>query len=368
VFEEMTFENLMNRALSYVSKDFDKRQGSVIYDALAPFCAELAQTYIALDIFLNETFADTASRKYLVMRAAERGLKPKEATYALVLAEMTGNFTIKEGTRFNCDELNYVYTGEFEEKDTQKLYILKCETLGTIGNITYGTLIPIDNIKGLETAEIYGIKVSGRDEETTEDFRQRYFDSFESQAFGGNRKDYEEKMLALNNDNEIYKNGGIGGIKLYRAPRGGGTVDVVFTNNSNLKPSDELAELVQTAVDPVVNSGDGMGFAPIGHSVTVRGVSETVINFKLHLELETNYTIDDVKEGVENVLEDYLRDLRSGWADTDNTIVYKFVAGSKVLSIGGVKNVANILLNNSSADIVVDKNYIPIRGNIDVIA
>lgn len=367
MFERMTFENLMDRALSYVSKDFDKRQGSVIYDALAPFCAELAQTYIALDVFLNETFADTASREYLIKRAAERGLKPKEATCAVVLAEMTGNFILSEGERFNCDELNYIYTGEFEETDTNKLYRLKCELGGTRGNLTYGTLIPIDNIKGLETAEICGIAVSGRDKEATEDFRQRYFDSFESQAFGGNRKDYEEKTLALNSDDEIYKNGGIGGIKLYRAPRGGGTVDVVFTNNSGLKPSDKLAELVQTAIDPIINNGAGMGFAPIGHNVTVKGVSETVINFKLHVELETNYTVDDVKGTVENVLEDYLKELRNNWADNDSTIVYKFAAGSKVLFVGGVKNVVNILLNNSAADMVIDKNSIPIRGSVDVI-
>jgi len=366
MFEKMTFENLMSRALSYVSKDFDKRQGSIIYDALAPFCAELAQAYIALDVFLNETFADTASRKYLIMRAAERGLKPKESSYAVVSAKMTGNFTLEKGARFNCDELNYVYTGEFTETDIHRLYMLKCETAGTIGNLTYGTLIPIDNIKGLETAEICGIEVSGRDEETTEDFRKRYFDSFESQAFGGNRKDYQEKMLALNDNEEIYNSGGVGDVKLYRTPKGGGTVDVVFTNNSNEKPSENLVELVQTAVDPAVNNGEGMGFAPIGHYVTVRGVSETVINFSLCLELETGYTIDDVKKSAENVLEDYLKDLRTDWADNDNIIVYKFVAGSKALSVGGVKNVAEILLNGSGSDIVIDENSIPVKGEVSI--
>jgi len=363
VFEKMTFENLMNRALSYVSKDFDKRQGSVIYDALAPFCAELAQTYIALDTFLNETFADTASRKYLIMRAAERGLKPKEAAYAVILARMTGDFKLEEGTRFNLDELNFVYTGDREETGE---YRLKCETAGTVGNVTYGTLIPIDNVKGLETAEAVGIAVSARDEETTEDFRQRYFDSFESQAFGGNRKDYEEKMTALNDVEEIYNNGGVGGVKLYRTPRGGGTVDVVFTNNSNEKPSDTLVELVQTAADPAVNNGDGMGFAPIGHSVTVTGVSETVIDFDLQLELETNCMVDDVYSAIENVLGDYLKSLRKDWADNENITVYKFVAGSEVLKVGGVKNIKLILLNDSGADITLDKNSIPIRGNVNV--
>lgn len=365
MFKEYTFEYLMKRALSYVSKDFDKRQGSVIYDALAPFCAELAQVYIALDTFLNETFADTASRKYLIMRAAERGLSPKEATYAVVIAEMTGDFILTKGARFNCDELNYYYIGEQDENGRYKL---KCETAGTDGNLTYGTLIPIDNIKGLETAEIVGIEVSARNEETTEDFRKRYFESFESQAFGGNRKDYYEKMKKLNDDEEIYNNGGIGGVKLYRTPNGGGTVDVVFTNNSDSKPSDTLLELVQTAVDPMINGGDGMGFAPIGHSVTVKGVSETVIDFDLKVELETDYVVDDIKNSVENILDDYLKELRSGWENNDNIIVYRFVSGSRVLSVGGIKNVESISLNNSAADIVLDKNNIPVRGRVNVTA
>lgn len=359
MFENMTYEYLLDKALSYVSSDFDKRQGSVIYDALAPFCAELAQIYIALDMFLNETFADTASRKYLVLRAAERGLKPEEATYSVVLADMTGNFTLEKGTRFNCDDLNYYYTGE--RKSTGE-YCLKCETAGTEGNLTYGTLIPIDNVRGLESAKICGIAVSAKDEETTENFRKRYFDSFESQAFGGNRKDYIEKMKALNKDEKIYNNGGIGGVKLYRTPRGGGTVDVFFTNNSCEKPSDVLVDLVQTAVDPVVNKSDGMGFAPIGHSVSVKSVSEVAINFDLTVELDESYVIDDIKQSVQNVIEDYLKSLRELWENNDSIIVYRFTSGAKVLNIGGIKNVSGIFLNNSSADVVLDKNSIPIRG------
>lgn len=175
-------------------------------------------------------------------------------------------------------------------------------------------------------------------------------------------------MLALNDNEEIYNNGGIGGIKLYRTPDGGGTVEVVFTNNSNEKPSDNLIRLVQTAVDPTVNNGGGAGFAPIGHSVTVKGVSEETVNFDIKAALEPEYTVDDIKTSVVNVLEDYLKELRKEWSDNENIVVYKFVSGSEVLKVGGVKNVENILLNNSGADIVLDKNSIPVRGNVNVTA
>ena len=37
----------------------------------------------------------------------------------------------------------------------------------------------------------------GEDEEDTEAFRNRYLDSFSSQSYGGNRRDYKEKVGSL---------------------------------------------------------------------------------------------------------------------------------------------------------------------------
>ena len=67
----------------------DTREGSVIYDALAPAAVELTNAYIEADIILNESFADTASRYYLIKRAAKRGLIPYSATYAVVKGRFT---------------------------------------------------------------------------------------------------------------------------------------------------------------------------------------------------------------------------------------------------------------------------------------
>lgn len=142
----------------------------------------------------------------------------------------------------------------------------------------------------------------------------------------------------------------------------------MFTNNSNEKPSDTLVEMVQTAVDPNVSKGDGMGFAPIGHSVTVSGVTEVSVDFDIRVALESDYVIDDVRESVKNVLEDYLKSLRKEWAGNNNITVYKFVSGSEVLKVGGIKNIESILLNNSASDVTLDKNSIPIRGNVSVTA
>ena len=36
MFEDMTFENILSQMLENVKGDVDKREGSIIYDALAP--------------------------------------------------------------------------------------------------------------------------------------------------------------------------------------------------------------------------------------------------------------------------------------------------------------------------------------------
>ena len=45
MYENQTFDSIMQRMLSNVSDDMDKREGSVIYDAIAPCALELESLY-----------------------------------------------------------------------------------------------------------------------------------------------------------------------------------------------------------------------------------------------------------------------------------------------------------------------------------
>ena len=44
--DEMTFDYIMNRMLESVPDTVDKREGSIIYDALSPAAAELVKCYM----------------------------------------------------------------------------------------------------------------------------------------------------------------------------------------------------------------------------------------------------------------------------------------------------------------------------------
>ena len=78
MYEGITYELLLERMLKKaleINGKLDTREGSLIWLGQAPAAVELQNLYIALDTILNETFADTASRDYLILRAAERDRK-----------------------------------------------------------------------------------------------------------------------------------------------------------------------------------------------------------------------------------------------------------------------------------------------------
>lgn len=356
MFEDMTYENILRRALQRVSDECDKRQGSIIYDALAPACAELAIAYIWLDEILNEAFADTASREYLIRRAAERGLEPYAASYAVLKGKF--NCAVDIGTRFNLEGLNYVVTELID--DTEHTYRLQCETAGAEGNSYLGKMTPIDYVAGLTSAELTEVLVYGEDVEDTEVFRRRYFDSLNTQAFGGNVADYKQKVKALD---------GVGQVRVYRADEwnGGGTVKIVVTDSENGVPTTELIQTLQEEIDPIDDQGTGVGIAPIGHIVTVAGVNNETINVTMILEFAENYTVDLIKPYVENAIESYFDSLNSQWeaiydSGQERIAIPVAVLAGQISTVPGVANIKALSVNGK----VFGETYTVAKDNLCV--
>ena len=349
MYESLTFDVLLKRMLDRVSNSLDKREGSIIYDATAPAANELQNAYINLDIMIDEAYADTASRYYLIKRAAERGLLPYSATKAIVKGEF--NIDVPIGARFSLEDFNYIV----REKVSQGVFQLECEQEGTKPNSYLGTLIPIEYIEGLTKAVITEILIPGEDEEDTEHFRQRYFDSLDSQAFGGNQRDYKEKTEAI---------AGVGSVKVYPVWNGGGTIKLVITNSENKKPTPTLVEQVQTAIDPVQNQGQGLGIAPIGHVVTVQGVMETAVNITTNITYQEDWNWFAIEGYVNAAIDRYFADLNAQWADEEHIIVRISQIESALLGVTGVLDIAGTALNGAEQNLVIDSDSIPVRGTV----
>lgn len=355
MFEANTQELILRRMLERVPAKFDKREGSIIYDATAPASVEFQNFYIQLDVVLSEVFADTASREYLIKRCAERGITPKPASYAIVKGSFTPTtIEIPIGTRFSHEDYNYIVT----EKIENGLYYLQCETIGSEANGVTGQLIPIDFVNGLQTAEIVEITILGEDEEDTEALRVRYLTSLQSEAFGGNKMDYLNKVLSIS---------GVGSCKIYSGAdwNGGGTVKVVILDSEFGVPTDELVTQVQTTLDPETNQGEGVGVAPIGHFVTVIGAYNTAVNIVTNMTLKTGYTWASVQANVEAAIDEYLSSLNKLWNDLNAVTVRISQLESKILTVEEIIDIQGTTLNGKAENLVVDQDSIVSRGTIN---
>lgn len=401
MYENITYEELvkrmMDRALAS-NKNLDSREGSILWLAEAPAAVELQNLYIALDNVLKETFADTASRDYLILRARERGLTPLPATAAVLEMTITpATLTLKMGERFSIGELNYFVSKEVGGG----VYEITCETLGEIGNEYGPTVIPIEYVEGLETCQITARLIPGEDEEDTEVFRQRYFDSLNLQAFGGNRADYLQKVNAIP---------GVGGVKVYRAWNSdiapatlippeeaeawidslpqlppniavwlqtvfqagknklltvGGTVKLVIIDSTFLPPSSTLVDQVQTAIDPTQNAGEGVGIAPIGHVVNVFPVTGETINLSFALYYQREWSWEDVKAYVEEAVNGYFKELAKSWADSTEPLIIRISQiESRLIDITGILDVAQTKINGEAANYTLPADTIPILGTL----
>ena len=260
-----------------------------------------------------------------------------------------------------------------------------------------------NELNNMESATLEEVLIPGEDEEDVETFRERYFASFNNEAFGGNKTDYIEKVNSID---------GIGGCKPIRAWSGGynpakmmptdevkvwfgkqskdalgetvynwlsaiynasinkmltvgGTVKLVIINSEFRKPSSTLINKVQEEIDPTDTAGEGDGIAPIGHVVNVVGVKEEPINITLSsVEYEAGYSFDKLKEAIETTIDNYLLDLRQTWASNTNLIVRTSQMEAQLLLIDGVLDMKAVLLNDQGENVTLDSDSIPVRGEV----
>jgi len=69
-----TYEVILRRMLSRVPDEMDKREGSIIWDALAPAALELAQQYDVFQNLIKQAFISTSTGEYLDFGAGDLGL------------------------------------------------------------------------------------------------------------------------------------------------------------------------------------------------------------------------------------------------------------------------------------------------------
>jgi uncharacterized phage protein gp47/JayE len=352
MYEDQTYETILNRTLERVATDVDKREGSVIMNAVAPVSAEHTNIYIELDTIIQNGYADTAVREFLIKRCKERGIYPDEATKAILKGEF--NMEVPIGSRFSLDELNYKAIAFINSADGFYYYQMECETYGIEGNKYFGELSSIEFINKDLEGKLVELLIPAEDEEDTEHLRTKYLSSFESNPYGGNKQDYKDKTNAQN---------GVGGTKVIPVWDGGGTVKLIIIDSDFNKASDVLVSAVQEAMDPLGEQGQGVGIAPIGHIVTVVTVREVPIEITARLTFNEGYVWENIKPHAEEAIRAYLLEMRKVWQDESLAVRISQIE-NRILNLDGVLDIANTKINGVESNLILEEDQIPIFGGV----
>ena len=355
--EYFDYETILQRMLDRVPTQIDKREGSIIYDALAPAAAELAQMYITLKFNIDLVFADTAPEEYLDRLCNQIGLTRNEATYAIrkgtFYGESDEKMDVDIGERFTIGDLVFRTIQKMEDGS----YEMQCETEGVIGNNITGTLIPVNYIEGLVRAELTDVLIPGEDQESDEALRARYYETTNEQGFGGNIIDYQNKTKEI---------AGVGAVKVTPIWNGPGTVKLTILDSDYNKASNVLIENVQKESCPDL-SEDGLGIAPIGHVVTVDTVTEVGISITSDVTISEAAQMDNVKQAVEKAINDYFLQLKKDWEKSETTIIRRSQVETLILNTEGVIDVTNTSINERGSNIELQKFEIPTLKGVTLI-
>lgn len=365
MFEEKTFENILSDLLENVSTnypDLDTREGSIIYTSLAPIALELETVYHEMDMILEETFFETASKEYLIKHGDQMGVPLNEATRGHFEGEFDVDLEI--GSRFNLDKFNYYVVdklGEPTEDRPYYIFELVCETEGTEPNGHLGDLTPITFVGNLSHAKLTAVIMYGEDEEDTEPYRERLQIHTNDPPIDGNVAQYAEW---LNNYD------GIGKYNIVPCWNGRNTVKLTILNPENTKADDVLVNKVQTHFDPPTSTinddvesndypqgrGMGNGQAPIGAIITVNTVTEVpvVINCQLKLKDKNASTID-----VQDAIDKYLKSI----ALEKTTIAYMPIS-AEIYKIDNVAEVISLSITVNGT--VMDTSVTPFIDSVTI--
>ena len=333
MFEEMTYENILEDMLSRVTSNVDKREGSIIFDALAPCAYQLAQNYYYLNNFIDLVSGDTAVGEYLDKVVADYGITRKPPTYSVRM--ITTSAPVSIGTRWGIEDLVYTITSIV----SPNVYEAECGTYGTVGNIYSGTLTSIDNV-GSVTAVLADILTSGSDEESDDNLRSRFMAQIQKSSTSGNAYDYRNWALDVP---------GIGDAKVIPLWNGNGTVKVLIVDN-NMEIDETLESKVYDYIETV---------RPIGAEVTVSSPTTKSLTITADIELDGTETLSDVKAMFSSTIITYLKET-----------VFKFYSlsyakiGSLLLATPGISDYTNLSINGGTQSITIGDEELPILDSI----
>lgn len=371
-FQNKDYDYFLKKMLDAVPDNVDKREGSIIYDALAPAALVMGQQSLDMANVIKETYIKTASGEFLDYRAIEHGTSRYPATQTEAKAKVLNDKkepldNVQIGDKFASigdSPIFYAVT-----KINSDLTIeLTAETAGSSANSYIGQILPVTPNDLLSWAEITEITAPARDVESDDHLRARLLSSQSSIAYGGNVADYLDMTSKIDE---------VGAAQIYPTWNGGGTVKVVILNNDLMPASASLVQKVKNTLDPEDKQAEGYGLAPIDHVVTVTAPEILKVDVSIQLQLTDQANKVAVEKGIKDMLNELFSELRKDWNTINATVgrgyslsIYRSRILSKIMLIDGVADSQLPKLNGEDKDIHLifsnEVSQLPILGEVTI--
>lgn len=369
--EAQNYDYWLNLMLDNVPDDIDKREGSIIYDAVAPAAMVSAQQSLSLANIIRETYIKTAQGEFLDYRAVEHGTNRYAATFTEVKARFNDDngkpINVEVGDRFASIAESPIFYTVIKANDDGTAE-MQAEEAGTSANSYLGQVLPVTPNDNLAWAEIVEITIPARDEENDDHLRARLLDHNTWVAYGGNVADYLDMTSKISD---------VGATQVYPVWDGPGTVKLVILNNDLMPASQTLIKKVKEKIDPEESTTQGYGLAPIDHRVTVVAPETFTVNIAMNVTVADSANVDTIKANIKTSLEEFFKSLRKDWDAVNPTVgrgysmtIYRSKILSRVMMIVGVANATMPRLNGKDEDLQLvfnnNASQLPILGEVTI--
>lgn len=343
-----TVQEIHERMLSNIDDEYDKSDGSFIYDATKPSAIEfenvqkrIAKVQEKTDV---EKLKDVELERFVYQRT---GIERKQATKATTTVIISGSVgsLIRKGDLVGTDTINFISTEEKVIGENGFVEVLvECEQYGSIGNVPANsiTTFPV-TISGLVNVYNPEAVTNGYEAESDEDLRQRYYDKLQRPGKAGNKYHYLEWAK------EVV---GVGDARVFPRFNGPLTIKIVIIN-ANKQPADD--ELIQSVYNHIAEE------MPFGvEELIVESAKAVPINLTVSLTIANGYTESIIIERIKENIAEYLKEIAF-----DSTFVSYAKIGSLIIGTEGVIDYQNLLVNGGTANIPIAEDEVAIVGGVN---
>lgn len=336
-------DNILNSMLSRIPDSYDKSEGSIFYDAIAPVAEEIVKLQVKANEILNAHLLDTATGEDLEDIARECGVERKAAQCAegYVIFMGTPDTTISAGALVASEGAQYyVRVDSVIGADGTVTAPIVCAVPGAVGNVGIDciTRLPV-TLAGVDSVNNTAPTAGGYDVETDEELRERTYIKIRTPSTSGNKYDY------INWATEVE---GVGGAKVTPLWNGPGTVKVVIIDSNGEIAGEKTVADVEANIEKK---------RPVGAHVTVVSASAKIVDVSAIIAFKNGYDAELVSDAIRKALIAYLQTF-----GLSGEVVSYAKIGAEILKVEGVEDYSDLLVNNGNVNVAIGTDEVPMMG------